>query len=382
MAGAGRHPHHRRGVTPLSALALPATLVAVRQGAQEGLHVGAQLAVAFAGQVTLLVDGIAAPGRPMEEGTLLPWFSATKPITAVAVLQQWERGRLDPDDPVARHVPEFAAAGKERVTIRHLLTHTARLAAPPPAGDGWDELLAAACASPLADGWGPGRRAAYSPRLGFHVLGEVVRRIDGRAYETYVHEEVFEPLGMADSWIVLPPERFAAYGDRMGAMHDTSRGEARVIAGLARPEGFTRPRPSGSGVGPAGDLVRLYLALLGKGELDGVRILSPQTVDTMCARHRAGLRDETFGAVMDWGLGVIVNSWHYEGRPAPYGFGEHASMRAFGHGGQQSSVSFADPDAGLAAAVVFNGMAGERGHHRRTQPVLSALYEDLGLVRA
>ena len=317
----------------------------------------------------------------MQPGTLLPWFSATKPVTAVAVLQQWERGRLDPDDPVARHVPEFGAAGKERVTVRHLLTHTASLAATVGSDEGWDALLAAACSSPLVAGWEPGRRAAYSPRLGFHVLGELVRRVDGRPFDAYVGEEVFEPLGMGDSWLAMPAERWAAYGDRIGVMHDTSGRPPQAVAALAGPEGFATPRPSSSGVGPAGDLLRLYLALLGKGELDGVRVLSPQTVDAMCARHRAGLKDETLGAVVDWGLGVMVNSWQYQRRPAPYGYGDHASLRAFGHGGNQSSVAFADPDAGLAAVAIFNGMAGEPGHHTRTQPVLNALYEDLGLGR-
>lgn len=356
-------------------------MAAVLRGERDGLHVGAQLAVAFRDRSATVVDGIAAPGRPMRADTLLPWFSATKPVTAVAVLQHWERGLVDLDDTVARHVPEFAMAGKERVTIRHLLTHTALLAATAADGLDWEGLLAAACSSPLVGGWEPGRRAAYSPRLGFHVLGEVVRRIDGRPFDAYVSEEVFEPLGMSDSWLALTPDRWAAYGDRMGAMHDTSGPEPEVIAELSGPHAFASARPSGSGVGPAGDLLRFFAALLGKGQLDGSRVLGPQTVDAMCARHRAGLSDETFGAIVDWGLGVMVNSWQYKRRPAPYGYGDHASMRTFGHGGSQSSVAFADPDAGLAAVVIFNGMAGESGHHRRTQPVLNALYEDLGLAR-
>ena len=353
---------------------------AIRKGADDGLHVGAQLSVWVGGRGASVVAGVGAPDRPMGADTLLPWFSATKPVTAAAVLQQWERGRLDPDDPVARHVPEFAAAGKERVTIRHLLTHTASLAAKAGRDDGPDSLLATACGSPLVEEWVPGRRAAYSPRLGYHVLGEVVRRVDGRSFDAYVAEEVFEPLGMADSWLALPPERYAAYGARMGVMHDTSGGAPKVVPGLAGPQGFAAVQPSSSGVGPACDLVRFFVALLGKGELDGVRVLSPQSVDTMCSRHRAGLRDETFGSVIDWGLGVMVNSWHYRHEPAPYGFGDHASPRAFGHGGVQSSVAFADPEVGLASVVIFNGMAGEAGHHRRTQPVITALYEDLGLA--
>ncbi|MGH9283203.1 MAG: serine hydrolase domain-containing protein, partial [Acidimicrobiales bacterium] len=257
---------------------------------------------------------------------------------------------------------------------------TAALAATARGDEDWDGLLATACSSPLVEDWVPGRRAAYSPGLGFHVLGEVVRRRDGRPFDAYVAEELFEPLGMADSWLCLTPDRYDAYGERMGQMHDTSGGRAEPIAALAGPGGFGAVRPASSGVGPASDLLRVFVALLHKGELEGVRVLQPQTVDTMCARHRAGVQDETFGAVMDWGLGVIVNSWHYRRRPAPYGFGDHASPRTFGHGGNQSSVAFADPDAGLAAVVVFNGMAGEAGHARRLRPVVNALYEDLGLA--
>lgn len=366
---------------PSSTREFPATLTAIRAGRDRGLHVGAQLAVSFGGHSYTIVDGLAAPGRPMHEGSLLPWFSMTKAVTAAAVLQQWERGRLLLDDPVGTHVPEFAAAGKERVTIRHLLTHTAGLAATVGRAESWDSLLAVACASPLVAGWEPGRRAAYSPRLGFHVLGEIVRRLDGREFDSYLGEEVFEPLGMIDSWMSMTPERRATYGDRIGMMHRTVGGTARVIEALTKPESFSVVRPSSSGFGPAGDLLRFFQALLGLGQLDGIRVLSPQAVDAMGARHRAGLQDETFGAVIDWGLGVMVNSWHYERRPASYGYGDHASWRAFGHGGSQSSVGFADPEASLAAVVIFNGMAGEPGHHARTQPVMNALYQDLGLAR-
>ena len=339
-----------------------------------GLHVGAQMAVSLGGRrVADVAVGAARPGAAMAADTLMPWFSATKPLVAAAVLQQWERARLDLDDPVARHVPEFAAGGKERVSVRHLLTHTAGLRAS-------DDDVAATCAAPLAEGWEPGRRAAYRPRGAFAVLGETVRRLDGRRIADYLSEELFEPLGMADAWLALSPERYTAYGERMGAMHATSEDGLEAVAQLARPEGFATARPSLSGTGPMGDLLRFYEMLLGKGELDGVRVLLPQTVEAMCARHRTALRDETFAAEIDWGLGVMVNSWHYRRKPAPYGYGEHASRRAFGHGGSQSSLAFADPEHGLAVAVVFNGMVGEAANHRRTQRVVTALYEDLGLA--
>ena len=353
---------------------LPTVWARIEEGMAADLHVGAQLAVSLGDRtVASAATGIARPAVAMDEDTLMPWFSATKAITAAAVLQQWERGRLDLDDAVAAHIPAFGASGKERVTVRHLLTHTSGLV---PTDDSVDE----ACAAALMDGWEPGRRAAYRPRGPFAVLGEIVHRLDGRAIEDYVREELFEPLGMTDSWLALAPARHTAYGERMGAMHTTSGDRPEVITGLDGVEAFAEVKPSLGGVGPMDDLLRFYRMLLGKGELYGVRVLSPQTVEAMCARHRVGLRDETFGTRVDWGLGVMVNSWHYRQRPAPYGYGNHASARAFGHGGSQSSIAFADPEHGLAVALMFNGMAGEGANHKRTQGVLTALYEDLGLV--
>jgi CubicO group peptidase (beta-lactamase class C family) len=84
--------------------------------------------------------------------------------------------------------------------------------------------------------------------------------------------------------------------------------------------------------------------------------------------------------VIDWGLGLMVNSRHHLGRATSYGYGDHASMRAYGHGGSQSSLACADPEAGLAVALCCNGMPGEPANHRRTQPVITALYEELGLA--
>ena len=89
--------------------------------------------------------------------------------------------------------------------------------------------------------------------------------------------------------------------------------------------------------------------------------------------------DETFGQVMDWGLGFLLDNKRY-GPAIPYGYGRHASARTFGHSGKESSTGFADPDAGLVVTVVFNGMPGEPKHDRRLRHVTAAIYEDLGLA--
>ena len=119
------------------------------------------------------------------------------------------------------------------------------------------------------------------------------------------------------------------------------------------------------------ELGRLHEALLRNGELGGTRILSPQTVQAMTARHRVGMFDETFGIVIDWGLGVTVDSML---------FGRHCSPRAFGHGGRRSSSAFADPEHGLVVAVVTNGMPDTVRHYQRFSRINSAIYVDLGLA--
>lgn len=360
----------------------------LEDGVRAGWHRGAQLEVRLAGREPVSVCvGEAREGVPMAPDVLLPWFSCTKPFTAVAVAQLVERGLVAFDDPVARHVPEFGANGKEAVLVRHVLTHTGGFRS---VGEGvdvwrmeWDELVAAICAAPLEPGWVPGERAGYHPVTGFHVLGELVQRVDGRSFADYVSEEILEPLDLADSWMCLSEERYAAYGPpRMGVMEDVDPKtlERRPVRGLDSWRGFRRPSPSGGGVGPMADLVKLWEAFLGGGEREGERVLSAAMVAELSRPHRVGMVDETFGMVIDWGLGLMVNSWQYRKAPASYGYGDHASPAAFGHGGQQSSIAFCDPAHGLAVALCCNGRPGELLNHRRTQPVLTALYEELGLA--
>lgn len=359
---------------------------ALEEGHAAGLHLGAQLAVTLQGErLETLCTGAADEGRPMAEDVLLPWFSCTKVLTALGVLQQWERGALRLDDPIARYVPEFSAGGKGGVTVAHTLTHTGGFRGradevPSGAPVDWPAMVADICATPLEPGWVPGQRAAYHPRSGFQILAEVVQRVTGVPFADHLTEALIEPMGMVDGWVALPADRHAAYGERMGAMFDTSGAGPRRREDLAAVGAFAAPDGASGAVGPARDLVRLGELILGGGEIEGERVVRPETVAAMTARWREGLRDETFGAVIDWGLGIMVNSWQYERRPAPYGYGDHASPDTVGHGGVQSSVVFADREHGLAVALICNGMPGEPKHHHRTQPVLTALYEDLGLA--
>ena len=362
---------------------------ALEQGIAEGLHPGAQAYVWRGGAVVAdFAVGAARldPAVPMRPETLTVWMSATKPVAAVAVAQLWERGRLDLDDPVARHLPEFARNGKEAVTVRHILTHTGGFRGIAGAWEEqpWDRIVAAVCEAKLEAGWAPGKKAGYHLATSWYVLGELVRRLDPnrRPFERYVREEIFEPLGMNDSWVGMPPERYRQYGERIGWTYDT-RDALRAKAGhpYDTEQGAAACRPGSNGRGPVRELGYFYEMLIGKGRrAGGPKIASPQAVEALTAAHRVGMYDRTFKHVMDWGLGFILNSARYGVDTVPYGYGPHAGPRTFGHGGSQCCSAFADPENALVVAVVCNGRPGEEKHQRRMREVLRAVYEDLGLA--
>ncbi|HEX2643860.1 MAG TPA: serine hydrolase domain-containing protein, partial [Thermoanaerobaculia bacterium] len=325
------------------------------------------------------------PGEPLTPDHLMLWLSSTKPVGAVALARLWERGRLELDDPVVRFIPEFGANGKERITLRHILTHTAGIrmldvgwpALP------WEEIIARLCAMRPEPRWVPGEKGGYHNASSWFVLGEVVRRIDGRPFERFVREEIFEPLGMADCWIGMPPERYRAYHDagRIAPVYDTDKPD-HPSQGWESEERCVRCHPGGNGYGPMRELGRFYETLLAHGAVPGApdrRILTPQTVEALTARHRAGMHDHTFRHILDWGLGFIINSAQYGADTVPYGYGHHASRRTFGHSGYRSSTGFADPERGLAVALAFNGTPANDRHEERVRAVLDALYLDLGL---
>lgn len=355
----------------------------ITQGITDRLHIGAQIFASIHGQIVAdLAFGNARADSPMTPQTIMLWLSSSKPITAVAIGQIWERGLLDLDDPVARHIPEFAANGKQDITIRHLLTHTGgfRAAALGWTSDPWDAVIAQVCAARLEPAWIPGKRAGYHVGGSWFILGEIVRRADGRPFDQYVRDEVFLPLEMNDSWLGMPSAQYRQYGDRIGLMHNTSGPQPVADFAADTEAGSALCRPGGNGHGPIRELGFFQEMILGKGQRNGRRILRPQTVEALTACHRRGMFDHTFSHVMDWGLGFMVDNNIHGFDTVPYPFGRYCSPRTVGHGGYQSSVGFADPDHGLAVAIVFNGCPGEAKHAARIRATTAALYQDLGLA--
>jgi len=215
-------------------------------------------------------------------------------------------------------------------------------------------------------GWVPGTRYAYNS-VAMWAVAALVVRLSGRPFWRFVREEVFEPVGLHDSWIGMPVEVYRAYA---------ADGRVAAIPGYARSgtaEWVTWGRPTGGGHGPIHDLGRFYAAALQRRPPFP---LSPPVIEAMTTRHLGGVYDERLDATVDRGLGFQLGSSY-----AGHGYGPYASSRTFGHGGGSWSLAFADPEHGLAAAVYFNGRVDAATQAERQPALLAALYEDLDLAR-
>ena len=279
--------------------------------------------------------------------------SITKPVIATAIMQLVERGRLLIEDPVARHVPEFAVNGKEGVTLWHLLTHTSGLS-----DDLWNgtaspttpELdLQGACAAPLR--FPPGSRHQYS-NPGFRVLGEVVRRASGQPHPDYLRREVFEPTGMAETTFRpdLSDPRLVMVPDMMS-----------MPGGV---EGFIAlETPSGGLFSTAADLVAFGQAFLNQNRGRNGRLLSPAAIRVMTRLHTQGICSYGNGQPVPQYYGL---SWE---KAAPHE-ARLLSPSGFGHGGMAGTYLWIDPDADLVVVFLTNRINWDR---RGRKAVLNAV---------
>ncbi len=362
---------------------IPRARAALEAGLESNREPGAQLHASLGGEtVAEFALGVARPGVPMTTDHLVLWISSTKPVMGVAYGQLLERGLVGLDDPVAKYLPEFDAGGKQGITLRHLLTHTAGFR------NSWREWLAppfeedvfTICAAQQEDGWEPGRSCGYNVVAAWYVLAAVLEQVDSRDYSVYTRQAIFEPRSMRDCWIGMPRERFRAYGERIARIPFLEEGEWKQSPAWGTEAGCAVLRPGENGYGPMRQLVRLFEMFLGGGELDGARVLKPESVALISQRHTQGLHDQTFLGVYDRGLGVVIDSKQYPDGGRWYG--PYASQRAFGHQGFYSSVVFCDPAHDLAVALAFHGVRPDAEHQKRVDAVLGGLYLDLGLAGA
>ncbi len=322
------------------------------------LHPGAALAVYRHGRLVLdLTAGYADTqrGEVVSSDTLFPLFSGTKPFAAVALWQQIELGRAALDDPVAAYWPAFGQAGKERVTIRHVLSHRGGFPTAPAElareqwGD-WEAAMQAIEAMPPT--YEPGTVSAYHFLTQHWVCAELVRRLDSRPYQDYLRAEITGPLGLTDTYVGLP----AAEEHRVVKVHATDGTDEWGRNALRAMNEVPLHRmviPGASGVSTARDMARFYAALAGGGLLDGVRILRPDTVARMLRIEVDGEIDQTFNVPVRRGLGFELGGLADPRRHWP---GATSTARTFWHGGFGSSVCWGDPDLGVAMAFMTNGV--------------------------
>jgi CubicO group peptidase (beta-lactamase class C family) len=345
---------------------------------------GAQLCVYQGGGrvVDLWTGRDVAGDRPYDGDTLTVLMSCTKGMVTVCALMLVERGELDVEAPVARYWPEFAAAGKSKITVAQLLSHTCGLAGVDPEFGidaptllDWDRCASALAAmEPL---WPPGGAYMYHFITYGYLVGEVVRRVTGASVGAFFAEEVAAPLGL-DLWIGLP----AAEQHRVAHHFRTNPAfERQSLESLFKSLGFdlearlTRTMidtmvatdslidhmnlesyraaeiPAGNGVGDARSLARMYAACV--GEVDGVRLLSPTTVDLA----RTPRTDELSGPTPFDKLAPSASPQRFGlGFELPRTIMPMAGAGSFGHSGAGGRIAFAHLEKQIAVAYACNNL--------------------------
>ena len=344
--------------------------------------VGASVCVVVEGETVVdLWGGSADPdsGAPWQEDTITVVMSMTKGATALCAHILADRGELDIDVPVAHYWPEFAQNGKEQIPVRMLLNHQAGLPGfrePIPAGKPYDWEYMVARLAAERPFWEPGRQYGYHSITNGWLVGEVVRRVSGKSLGTFFREEVAEPLGL-DFWIGLPEReerRAVRLLPRREPVADvTGMPELRdavVSSGVDELDDWWNTRDAhaaeltaSGGLTNARAAARMYAALSLGGTLDGVRLVSPETVVRMSGAQSLLMGDALGDITAPFALGFMKAS------PAS-GF----PHTRFGHEGAGGSNGFADPAARLAFGYVMNQMS----ETPRALELCAATYRSLG----
>jgi CubicO group peptidase (beta-lactamase class C family) len=346
----------------------------VQQLADELVHsgreTGLQVAVYFGGeQIVDVVAGVAdsATGRPVSADTPFYAYSVGKAMTATIVHMLAERGDFGAagyDVPIAAFWPEFGQNGKEKVTIRHALTHTAGIPGLPAdvtPGElcDWDRICARIAG--LEPWWEPGTKTAYHAYTFGYILGELVRRVTGRRVSDVLRTEIAEPLGVAgELWFGMPADqlpRVARLEDdpAMAGFEPPADSPFWKLAPPAvspnaafgnRSDVLQADIPAGGKVS-ARAIARMYAALL--TAVDGTRLLSPQLAAAIGQVAFAGT-DEIFGMPSAWTLGFA--------RGGP-GTGPGGQTTWFGWGGVGGAYAGADSATGTTLAVSKNRLSAD-----------------------
>ena len=350
---------------------------AVEQDVAAGKYDGAVLHIARGGEpVFEAAIGYAdrAKGRELGADDVFLTFSIAKQFTHALILNRIERGELALATRVAEVIPEFACRGKERITIFHVLTHTAGLTLKLPMMDpmqmgNLQATVAASCASVVESV--PGERVYYSGIVGTAILAGVLRRLDGgkRSYRDLLAQDLFAPLGMKDTALGLRADLAARFcpvvaRDRRPGLSLAE--EYEMFGAMVGPEAEI---PSLGCVTTAADLARFAEMLRAGGTLGAARILAPATVELAMRNHTGDKVNETWAYALEtrgwkpWpaylGLGVYLRGEGAQVAP----FGSLASPHTFGGLGAGSTMFWVDPERDLAFVFLSTGLITDESYN-------------------
>ena len=329
--------------------------------------------------------------REWDRNTLVNVFSTTKGLAAFCAHRLAEEGRLDFDTPVSEYWPEFAQAGKGEMPVRWLMSHRAGMAAvrrPLVMEDlyNWDTMCEA-----LAEQepwWTPGEQHGYHALTYGWLVGEVVRRIDGRSIGLYWWDEFAAPLGL-DAHIGTGPEFDGRISTLINAPADPNApnlvellGEDSVgAAAFSNPpiggpdeDNITGSRgwrgaeiPAANGHATARSLARLYGGAANGGQIDGIHIINPETLENAIAEQSNG-PDSCLMIPTRFGLGFMLTGEFMPLGPNP---------RAFGHPGAGGSLGYGDIDANIGFGYTMNQMQNNLSGDPRVIGLIDAVYASL-----
>lgn len=331
------------------------------------------------------------------QDTLVNVYSCTKGLAALCVQQLIDRGKLDPEAPVAQYWPEFERQGKGEISLNTLLSHGGGLPAITrrlPAQSVYNQPLMAAALADQAPHWIPGTAHGYHAQTFGFLLAEIVRRVAGCSIGQYLREQIAGPLG-ADAYIGLPAELDARVARVTRPLAEpTPEGEVDLTAVWKRePESlsalaFNNPPPqpgaaqtrdwraaelpSSNGHASALGLARIYAAASGSAARD-----RPASTELFSAEARARCSEELrFGADLvlrirtRFGPGLILSQPEGSGRFGP-------NPRSFGHPGMGGALGFADPDAHIGFGYVMNRAGAGILIDERPRRLIEAVYSSI-----
>ena len=331
-------------------------------------------------------------GQAWDDSTLQLVFSTTKGIVATCVARLVQSGALSYDDPVAKHWPEFAASGKEHVTVGQMLSHQAGLIGVDAPLD-FDQIMTV---TPVIESlqsqtplWAPGTAHGYHAITFGWLAGELLARIDGRRIGQYVQDELASPLGL-DMWIGLPEAEEPrvsrleltplpddpALREHLGRLYarDAYGYKALALDGRISTAGenhfntravHATEMPGANGITNARSLARMYAATI--GEVDGVRLLDGDTMN-LARTERVMGDDLTLLVPSRFGAGFWL---HDTSTPM-------IQDGSFGHPGAGGSLGYANPELGIGYGYVMNRMGNTLTGDPRTIALNDAIVAGLG----